>query len=136
MCINLCAWGVSTSLGITLISPFDINQNVTINQSDFPQLYNTSNSNSLFNNATSPKNVTGLYGGTGMTGDNKLFGFLPNYFEVPFYYLWLIFSLLGGGFLFNAISVWGYPAWWTFIVTTGFAFWGIYTLVYYAIGKG
>ena len=134
MLCNICFLWITTSLGIDAINdPFTGNATIAVQQSDIPNIYNATNpSGTTFDSIANPTNSSDVtQGGNG----NPLF-FVDDYFQIPFTVLFYIIEFLSGGFIFNAITVIGFPTYIATGIQTIIAFWGIYTLIYYFTGKG
>lgn len=132
MVCNLGVFMLGSAFGSTIIDdPFTSDTTIVVNQSDLPNLYNgTDSTNTVFNNFTSPTNATGA------GGDGSPLQFLPDYFEMPFAILYAMIQFLSGGFVFEAVALFGFPDYATWAFQMAIAFWGIYTLAYYILGRG
>ena len=130
--MNIGVFMLASAFSSTIIEdPFTSSANVTVTESDFPNIYNaTDNSNTFFGNVTNPSNSTGA------GGDGNPFQFLPDYFELPFAVLYTIIQFISGGWIFGGIALFGFPDYAMTAFQIAIAFWGIYTMAYYILGRG
>lgn len=124
---------LGSAFGSTIIEdPFTSSQNVTVTESDFPNIYNgTDNSDTFFGDVSVPSNST-----EAGADNNVVLGFIPDYFEMPYAVLYTMIQFISGGWIFNAITVFGFPEYATTAFQIAIAFWAIYTMVYYFMGRG
>ena len=132
LCMNIGVFMLGSAFDSTIIAdPFTQSANVTISETDFPAIFNSTDStNTFFGNITNPSNQTGA------GGDGGSFQFLPDYFEIPFTALYTMIQFLSGGWIFGGIALFGFPAYATTAFQIAIAFWGVYTVAYYIIGRG
>ncbi len=117
-------------------TPFDNSTIATLTASDFPNILNTTDpSNTVVGNLTTPTNATELYGDTG-GGAGEIFGFIPDYFELPFAVLYYIIQFATGGWLWQGMALFGFPDYAVYAFQSLTGFWLVYTLAYYILGKG
>ena len=130
--MNIGVFMLGSAFDSTIIQdPFFSNSTIAVSETDFPDIYNaTDNSGTFFGNVTAPTNSTGAGGG----GD--LLFFIPDYFELPFALLYNMIQFLSGGWIFGGIALFGFPAYATYAFQLAIAFWGIYTIAYYILGRG
>lgn len=132
MCCNIGIFMLGSAFGSTIIQdPFTNSTSISVDETDFPNIYNgTDPSGTLYANFTNPTNQTGAGGG------GEPFQFIPDYFEIPFTVLYTIIQFISGGYVFAGIALFGFPTYATAMFQLAIAFWGVYTMAYYILGRG
>lgn len=130
--MNIGVFMLGSAFDSTIINdPFTSSTAITVDESDFPNIYNSTNSTgTIFGDVASPSNSTGA------GGDGSPLQFIPDYFELPFALLYTIIQFISGGWVFGGIALFGFPDYATFAFQLAIAFWGIYTMAYYILGRG
>jgi len=132
LAVNVCTFMLMTALSSPQVSdPFTSSANVTVAITDLPNIYNaTDNSDTFSGHLASPDNATGA------GGNGDPFSFIPDYFEIPYSALYYLFQFLAGGWIFDGISIFGFPDYFISGCEILIMFWAIYTFAYYLLGKG
>jgi hypothetical protein len=126
LCINGAVMVVDAMTDTPLVTPFDIN--TQIQAANMPKVFNsTSNSYTLVNNMT-----TNVVNGT---GSNTVLNFLQDSFFYPLAILQGVINFLTGGFVWQALAMFGLPSVFVYVLQTILGFMLARTILYYVTGR-
>jgi hypothetical protein len=126
LCINGAILLVDSLSDTPLVTPFDISKQVQ--GKTMPSIYNsTSSSNTLVNNMT-----TNVRNGT---GSSTVLNFLQDSFFYPLAILQGIINFLTGGFIWQALALFGMPIVFVYVLQGILGFLLARTILYYVTGR-
>ena len=126
LCINGAILLVDSLSDTPLVTPFDISKQVQ--GKTMPSIYNsTSSSNTLVNNMT-----TNVRNGT---GSSTVLNILQDSFFYPLAILQGIINFLTGGFIWQALALFGMPIVFVYVLQGILGFLLARTILYYVTGR-